>query len=118
MSRHRLYRNLDINSALSPLGCHLSVVFTQVLDELDDHALSDGGEDDAMTPEQQGTITSKPSIIHLTTCTVQMADGLERIHSILGTEDTSGLSDETIQRALWDAWFDVEGAVRWLMGVF
>src|SRR4051794_35738496 len=47
-----------------------------------------------------------------------MSSGLERIRSILGSEETSDLSDEIINHALWEAYFDIERAVIWLKGEF
>ncbi|EGO01587.1 hypothetical protein SERLA73DRAFT_176964 [Serpula lacrymans var. lacrymans S7.3] len=80
MSRHRLVRNLDLN------------------DELDDDALSDGGEDE-MTVEQQA----------------QMAEGLDHVRAVMGAEDVSGLDDETIRGALWELYFDVQKTIDWLL---
>jgi elongation factor 1 alpha-like protein len=44
-----------------------------------------------------------------------MEDGLEKIREILGTEEQTGLSDQTINQTLWDAWFDVDKALGWLL---
>ncbi|KAF9482030.1 hypothetical protein BDN70DRAFT_488629 [Pholiota conissans] len=78
MSRHRDVRNLNI------------------ADELDDDALSDGG-DDELTQEQQD----------------QMNDGLEQVRRVIGNEDVSGLSDNSIKDALWEYYFDVEKTITW-----
>ncbi|KAF9468904.1 hypothetical protein BDZ94DRAFT_551175 [Collybia nuda] len=83
MSRHRDFRNLNIN------------------DELDDDALSDGGEED-MTDEQH----------------VQMQDGLEQVRGVLGEEGVSGLSDKAIKDALWEFFFDTEKTIEWALGLF
>jgi len=78
MSRHRDFRNLNIT------------------DELDDDALSDGGEED-MTVEQQARLN----------------DGLDQVRAIMGGEDDSGLSDGIIKNFLWDSYFDIEQTVQW-----
>ncbi|KAH7916814.1 HBS1 N-terminus-domain-containing protein [Hygrophoropsis aurantiaca] len=79
MSRHRLVRNMNLDN------------------ELDDDALSDGG-DDGMTPEQQA----------------QMSDAFDYVRSIMGDEATSGLDDRIIQDTLWEVYFDVQRALDWL----
>ncbi|KAF8897218.1 hypothetical protein BD779DRAFT_359518 [Infundibulicybe gibba] len=78
MSRHRLIRNLNIDA------------------ELDDDALSDGGEE-YMTPEQQA----------------QMISSLEQVRHVIGGEENSGLSDHDLKDVLWNSYFDVEKAVQW-----
>lgn len=54
MSRHRDFRNLNINGKVAAID--VFVISNLTIDELDDDALSDGGEED-MTDEQHG-ITS------------------------------------------------------------
>ncbi|KAF8076072.1 hypothetical protein FPV67DRAFT_396363 [Lyophyllum atratum] len=78
MSRHRHFRNLNIN------------------DEMDDDALSDGGEED-MTEEQHA----------------RLLHGLEHVRAVLGDEGVSGLSDKDIKDALWEFFFDEEKAIQW-----
>ncbi|OAX43073.1 hypothetical protein K503DRAFT_233133 [Rhizopogon vinicolor AM-OR11-026] len=78
MSRHRLVRNMNIQ------------------DELDDDALSDGGDD--MTPEQHA----------------QMMSCLERIREIIGNEAVSGLDDDIIKNILWDQYFNLNTALSLL----
>ncbi|RDB20476.1 HBS1-like protein [Hypsizygus marmoreus] len=80
MSRHRDFRNLNIR------------------DELDDDALSDGGEEE-MTEEQRA----------------QMLDGLEHVRAVLGGEEVSGLSDKDIKDALWEYFFDQEQTIQWAL---
>ncbi|KAH7888053.1 hypothetical protein F5I97DRAFT_942982 [Phlebopus sp. FC_14] len=75
MSRHRLVRNINFH------------------DELDDEALSDGGDD--MTDEQLA----------------QMESGLEHVRAVMGDEATSRLSDQIIKDALWEYYFDTERAI-------
>ncbi|KAG5653090.1 hypothetical protein H0H81_002389 [Sphagnurus paluster] len=67
-------------------------------DELDDDALSDGGEED-MTDEQHARLLS----------------GLEQIRQVLGDESVSGLSDKDIKDALWEFFFDEEKAIQWAL---
>ncbi|KAF8974681.1 hypothetical protein BDZ97DRAFT_1935463, partial [Flammula alnicola] len=95
MSRHRSIRNLNIQ------------------DELDDDALSDGGEGD-MTLEQQG-LQSGTLLESVRTeyIQAQMNDGLEQVRLIIGNEDISELSDNSIKDALWEYYFDVEKTVQW-----
>ncbi|KIJ70437.1 hypothetical protein HYDPIDRAFT_172255 [Hydnomerulius pinastri MD-312] len=78
MSRHRLVRNMNLH------------------DELDDDALSDGGDD--MTEEQHA----------------QMESGLEHIRAVMGDEAASGLDDEIIKDTLWQFYFDIEQSIGWL----
>jgi hypothetical protein len=53
MSRHRLVKNINIRGIVLVLYLMTSS-FSESIDELDDDALSDGGEDDEMTQEQHG----------------------------------------------------------------
>ncbi|KAG2362005.1 hypothetical protein BDR07DRAFT_1079527 [Suillus spraguei] len=78
MSRHRLVRNMNIH------------------DELDDDALSDGG--DELTPEQHA----------------QMALCLEQIRELMGDEAVSCLDDDFIKETLWDQYFSVENSLSYL----
>ncbi|GLB33494.1 putative elongation factor Tu C-terminal domain [Lyophyllum shimeji] len=80
MSRHRHFRNLKIE------------------DELDDDALSDGGED-YMTEEQHA----------------RLLYGLEQVRQVLGDEDVTGLSDKDIKDALWEYFFDEEKTIQWAL---
>ncbi|KAG6831884.1 hypothetical protein H0H92_007001 [Tricholoma furcatifolium] len=79
MSRHRHYRNINIE------------------DELDDDALSDGGEE--MTDEQHA----------------QLLHGLEEVRNVLGDESVSGLSDKDLKDALWEFFFDQEQTIQWAL---
>jgi hypothetical protein len=86
-----------------------------IIDELDDQALSDGGED-TLSPEDQGKSRMIPhSQIANDAWAAKMEEGLEKIKEILGTEEETGLSDQTINQTLWDAWFDVDKALGWLL---
>ncbi|KAF8351200.1 hypothetical protein F5887DRAFT_196901 [Amanita rubescens] len=78
MSRHRHVRNINIH------------------DELDDDALSDGGDHD-MSPEQQA----------------EMEAGLESVRAVIGNLDTSGLSDTTLRDVLWEYYFDIGRTIQW-----
>ncbi|KAF9263668.1 hypothetical protein L218DRAFT_999528 [Marasmius fiardii PR-910] len=80
MSRHRYIKNLNIS------------------DELDDDALSDGGEED-MTAEQQ----------------LQMIDALEHVRQVIGEEDISGMSDNEVKETIWYYNFDLEESVNWCL---
>ncbi|TFK73003.1 hypothetical protein BDN72DRAFT_956805 [Pluteus cervinus] len=79
MSRHRDFRKLDIDA------------------ELDDDALSDGGEEYGITAEQEA----------------QLNDGLAKVRRVIGDTASSGLSDKLIKDVLWDNWFDVEKTTNW-----
>ncbi|KAI0771977.1 hypothetical protein BD413DRAFT_475037 [Trametes elegans] len=80
MSRHRFVRNININ------------------EELEDDAISDGGEDD-LSPEDYD----------------RMMDGLEHIRATLGDERQSALTDQDIKDSLYEYYFDVEGAITDLL---
>jgi HBS1 N-terminus len=47
-----------------------------------------------------------------------METGLAQVRSVLGDLDESGVSDKQIRDALWDSFFDVEGTISWLLGMF
>lgn len=85
-------------------------------DELDDDALSDGG-DAELTPEQQGL--NKIALfasLHAEHTQAQMNYALEQVRIVLGNEDVSGFSDNSIKDALWEYYFDVEKTVAWAFG--
>jgi len=48
--------------------------------------------------------------------TAQMIDGLEQVRNILGNQEHSGCSDQSIKDALWEFFFDVDKSVVWLLG--
>jgi hypothetical protein len=79
MSRHRDVRNMNYE------------------DELDDDALSDGGEEE-LTEEQR----------------VQLEEGLEQVREVIGNEEVSGISDAMIQDGLWISYFSVEETLQWI----
>lgn len=90
--------------------------WTQVLAELDDDALSDGGEGE-ITPEQSGLHeTQMLESVRAEYIQAQMNDGLEQVRLIIGGEDVSELSDNSIKDALWEYYFDVEKTVQWSLG--
>ncbi|KAG6850053.1 hypothetical protein H0H93_001869 [Arthromyces matolae] len=80
MSRHRHYRNINIQ------------------DELDDDALSDGGEEE-MTDEEHA----------------RLLHALEEVRQVLGDENVSGLSDREIKDVIWEFFFDVQETIRWAL---
>ncbi|KAI0676986.1 hypothetical protein C8Q78DRAFT_960253 [Trametes maxima] len=80
MSRHRFVRNIDIN------------------EELEDDAISDGGEDD-LSPEDYD----------------RMMDGLEHIRATLGDERQTALTDQDIKDSLYEYYFNVEQAIADLL---
>jgi len=55
MSRHRLIKKMNIAGLQSVYNftCSITTLQIYILDELDDDALSDGGDED-LTPEQEG----------------------------------------------------------------
>jgi hypothetical protein len=53
MSRHRFVKKINIDGLTLSFLSNGANMLTPLLDELEDDALSDGGEDD-LTPEQQG----------------------------------------------------------------
>ncbi|KAF9045950.1 hypothetical protein BDZ89DRAFT_100825 [Hymenopellis radicata] len=81
MSRHRDVRNLNLD------------------DELDDDALSDGGEEE-MSEKDQAALEA----------------AFEQVISVIGDSNTTGLSDKQVKAALWDAYFDVEETIEWALG--
>ncbi|OSC98689.1 hypothetical protein PYCCODRAFT_964801 [Trametes coccinea BRFM310] len=81
MSRHRFVRNIDIH------------------EEMEDDAISDGGEED-LSPEDYD----------------RMMDGLEHIRATLGDEKQSALTDQDIKDSLYEYYFDIEQAIEDLLG--
>jgi len=87
------------------------------LDELDDDALSDGGEEE-MTAEQQRMFDSAESpilYVPLTNKLVQMNDAFERIRDTLGEEGLSEIPDNEIKDAIWYYHFDIEQSLDWCL---
>ncbi|KAJ2915035.1 hypothetical protein MD484_g5395, partial [Candolleomyces efflorescens] len=82
MSRHRDIRNLNIHA------------------ELDDDALSDGG--DELTPEQER----------------QMNEAFDQVYSVIGDSVISELSERAVREALWELYFDVDQTVEWALGKY
>ncbi|KAJ2933462.1 hypothetical protein H1R20_g3628, partial [Candolleomyces eurysporus] len=82
MSRHRDIRNLDIQS------------------ELDDDALSDGGEE--LTAEQEQ----------------QMNQAFDQVQAVIGDSVISELSERAVREALWEFYFDVDQTVEWALGKY
>ncbi|KAL0580789.1 hypothetical protein V5O48_001254 [Marasmius crinis-equi] len=81
MSRHRYIKNLNI------------------ADELDDDALSDGGEEEEMTAEEQ----------------LQMNDALEKVREVIGEEEISGLPDSEVKDTIWHYHFNVQDSIDWCL---
>lgn len=47
-----------------------------------------------------------------------MDSGIEHVRALLGSAETSGLDDKVIRDALWNAYFDVELSIQWLLGPY
>lgn len=117
MSRHRNIRNLNIEGDLQcSVNIYTSFTRGQLADELNDDALSDGG-DEELTAEQQGLheITLK-ELFQTEYLQAQMNDGLEQVRLVVGDEDVSGLSDNVIKDVLWNNYYDIEKTVDWALG--
>ena len=50
------------------------------------------------------------------TYVAQMISALEQVRAILGDEDASGFSDQTLRDCLWEYFFDVEKTIQWATG--
>jgi hypothetical protein len=72
-----------------------------------------------LTAEQIGELHSlRCAALHfIGILAAQLSNGLTRARAILGSEEESGLSDKAVKDAIWDQWFDVDKAVRWLLGL-
>lgn len=46
----------------------------------------------------------------------QMNDGLEQVRLVIGDQDMSEISDNTIKDVLWDYFFDIEKTIQWAIG--
>lgn len=115
MSRHRDFHNLNIHGLTLPLN-NLNKL-SKPLDELDDDALSDGGEEE-MTIEQQGLPEANIlASVQAEYVQAQMNDGLEQVRLTIGNQVMSELSDNSIKDALWEYYFDVEKTVQWALGL-
>ena len=86
------------------------------LAELDDGAISDGGEEE-MTHEEQG-LREEISLasVRAELVEAQMNDGLEQVRLVIGDQDMSEISDNTIKDVLWDYFFDIEKTIQWAIG--
>ncbi|KAF9452147.1 hypothetical protein P691DRAFT_256246 [Macrolepiota fuliginosa MF-IS2] len=80
MSRHRDFRNLNID------------------EELDDDALSDGGEEPTTQEEEN-----------------ELNDAFEQVRAIIGSAQMSGLSDKELKDTLWHEYYDVNKTVEWAL---
>ncbi|KNZ79571.1 HBS1-like protein [Termitomyces sp. J132] len=80
MSRHRHIRNINIQ------------------DELNDDALSDGGEEE-MTDEQHGLFPNR----------------IEEVRQVIGDEYVSGFPDNELKDVLWEYFFDTEKTIHWAL---
>ncbi|SJL01688.1 uncharacterized protein ARMOST_05011 [Armillaria ostoyae] len=67
-------------------------------DELDDDALSDGG-DEEMTEQEQAELNAT----------------FEQVRDVIGDEDTTGISEREIKEYLWDCFFKVDQTVEWAL---
>jgi hypothetical protein len=116
MSRHRDFRNININGKPCFFGQYYAGYDLWVA-ELEDDALSDGGEEE-MTPEQQGLpAATLLASVQSEYIQAQMNDGLEQVRLVIGGEAASGLSDTSIKDALWEYYFDVEKTIYWAVGM-
>jgi hypothetical protein len=114
-------RDTEISVILTFMVCpFLQNEFCQLsepLDELNDDALSDGGEEE-MSIEQQGLPEANMlASVHAEYAQAQMNDGLEQVRLVIGNEVTSELSDDSIKDALWEYYFDIERTVQWALGL-
>ena len=115
MSRHRDFHNLNIHGLTLSLN-NLNKL-SKPLDELDDDALSDGGEEE-MTIEQQGLPEANIlASVQAEYVQAQMNDGLEQVRLTIGNQVMSELSENSIKDALWEYYFDVEKTVQWAFGL-
>ena len=77
-------------------------------------------QEEEMTEEQHGPPRNLTSLLPLNSPhdrpTAQMIDGLEQVRNILGDQEHSGFSDQSIKDALWEFFFDVDKSVVWLLG--
>ncbi|KAH6915183.1 hypothetical protein BKA70DRAFT_568527 [Coprinopsis sp. MPI-PUGE-AT-0042] len=80
MSRHRDIRNMNIDA------------------ELDDDALSDGG-DEVGNPEDQANLDA----------------AFEQIRQAVGDEVILQLPERDVRGVLWDSYYDIEGTVQWCL---
>ena len=70
-----------------------------------------------MTDVQHGQSRLASSSPHLSlTYVAQMIFSLQQVRAILGDEDASGLSDQTLRDCLWEYFFDVEKTIQWAVG--
>jgi HBS1 N-terminus len=60
-------------------------------------------------------LTSRRKLPILTSV-AKMISGLEQVRKVLGDEDASGLSDQTLKDTLWDCFFDVDKTIQWAIG--
>ncbi|KAH9482959.1 hypothetical protein JR316_0005059 [Psilocybe cubensis] len=87
----------------------------RIADELEDDALSDGGDYD-MTPDQQGLHdTNMLASVQAELDQARMEDGLDQVKLVIGDESQSGFSDNEIRDVLWEYYFDIEKTIEWAL---
>jgi len=70
-----------------------------------------------MTQEEEGVL-----IVYLLpdwssyTIPDQLYDALDQVREIIGSAQTSGLSDKELKDCLWREYYDVQKAVDWALG--
>ena len=55
--------------------------------------------------------------VHAEYVQARMNDGLEQVRLLIGDEDVSEVSDESIKDTLWEYYFDLEKTIQWALGV-
>ena len=71
-----------------------------------------------MTMEQQGLPEANMlESVHAEYVQARMNDGLEQVRLLIGDEDVSEVSDESIKDTLWEYYFDLEKTIQWALGV-
>ena len=85
-------------------------------EELQDDALSDGGEDD-LSPEDHGIYARfiQPDCLAYSV-TERLNNGWEQIRAMMGDEEQSGITDSEIKDTLYHYYFDVQQSLNWLYG--
>jgi hypothetical protein len=84
--------------------------------ELDDDALSDGGEE--LTEEQERTspLLWPTRALVIDRDPVQMNQAFEEVRGVIGDEAIDVIGERPIREALWEFYFNAAQTVEWAMG--
>ena len=87
-------------------------------DELDDDALSDGGDEEISEQDQGASFRTPISRVRFTLPAASLDDAFEKVVAVIGNATATGLSDRDVKNVIWDNYFGVESTIEWALGVW